>query len=93
MVKQRPHGGQIQGSRSLGRRPVLFDSLVDLRTAEAAQSAIVVAEGYSCLGVDKSRRDTEKEARTEARRNRWTTAALWVIAALLGWLIYLLVRH
>jgi len=40
-----------------------------IRTAEAAQSAIVVAEGYSCLGVDKSRRDTEKEARTEARRN------------------------
>jgi len=34
----------------------------------AGQSAIVVAEGYSCLGVDKSRRDTEKEARAEARR-------------------------
>ena len=30
--------------------------------------------------------------RAEARRNRWTTAALWVIAVLLAWLIYLLVR-
>ena len=29
--------------------------------------------------------------RAEARRNRWTTVALWIIAALLGWLIYLLV--
>jgi len=28
--------------------------------------------------------------RAEARRTRWTTVALWVIAALLGWLIYLL---
>ncbi len=35
----------------------------------AGQSAIVVAEGYSCLGADKSRRETEKEARAEARRH------------------------
>ena len=35
----------------------------------AGQSAIVTAEGYSCLGVDKSRRETEKEARAEAKRN------------------------
>jgi ubiquinone biosynthesis protein len=28
--------------------------------------------------------------RAEAHRNRWTTVALWIIAALLGWLIYLL---
>ncbi len=39
------------------------------RNVFAGQSAIVVGEGYSCLGVDKSRRDAEKEARTEARRN------------------------
>jgi ubiquinone biosynthesis protein len=30
--------------------------------------------------------------RAQARRNRWTAAALWAIALLLGWLIYLLVR-
>src|SRR5262245_36927543 len=32
--------------------------------------------------------------RAQARRNRWTAAALWAIALLLAWLIYLLVtRH
>jgi ubiquinone biosynthesis protein len=30
--------------------------------------------------------------RAQARRNRWTAAALWTIALLLGWLVYLLVR-
>jgi ubiquinone biosynthesis protein len=30
--------------------------------------------------------------RAHERRNRWTAAALWVIALLLAWLIYLLVR-
>ena len=30
--------------------------------------------------------------RAEARRNRWTAVALWVIALLLAWLLYLLVR-
>jgi ubiquinone biosynthesis protein len=30
-------------------------------------------------------------AHARARRNRWTAAALWAIALLLGWLIYLLV--
>ena len=29
--------------------------------------------------------------RAQARRNRWTAAALWAIALLLGWLIYLVV--
>jgi ubiquinone biosynthesis protein len=29
--------------------------------------------------------------RAEARRNRWSVLALWVIAALLGWLILVLV--
>jgi ubiquinone biosynthesis protein len=30
--------------------------------------------------------------RAEARRNRWTAAALWVIAAVLVWLIYRITR-
>jgi ubiquinone biosynthesis protein len=30
--------------------------------------------------------------RAEARRTRWTTAALWVIVALLAWLVYLMAR-
>jgi ubiquinone biosynthesis protein len=28
--------------------------------------------------------------RAEAQRNRWTAIALWTIAALLAWLVYLL---
>ena len=30
--------------------------------------------------------------RAEARRNRWTMVALWVIAALLAWMVYLMAR-
>jgi ubiquinone biosynthesis protein len=30
--------------------------------------------------------------RAQARRNRWTAAALWTIAFLLGWVVYLLVH-
>ena len=30
---------------------------------------------------------------SEARHNRWTTVGFWLIAALLGWLIYLLLYH
>jgi ubiquinone biosynthesis protein len=30
--------------------------------------------------------------RAEARRNRWNVLALWVIAALLGWISYILAR-
>src|SRR5207253_1125366 len=29
--------------------------------------------------------------RAEARRNRWTAVALWMIAALLAWMIWLLI--
>ncbi|MDA8126135.1 MAG: DUF4384 domain-containing protein [Deltaproteobacteria bacterium] len=35
----------------------------------AAQSTITDAEGYACLGDDKSRRQTEQQALAEARRN------------------------
>jgi len=34
----------------------------------AAQSTIVEAEGYACLGEDKSRRQTEQEAMADAKR-------------------------
>jgi hypothetical protein len=35
----------------------------------AAQSTITDAEGYACMGADKSRRQTEQQALTEAKRN------------------------
>ena len=48
--------------------------------AEAGQSAIVVAEGYSCMGVDKSRRDTETEAKADAKRNAVEKARTLIIS-------------
>ncbi|MCX7983128.1 MAG: DUF4384 domain-containing protein [Syntrophales bacterium] len=47
-------------------------------SASAGQSVIVIAEGYSCMGVDKSRRDTEKEARNEAKRNGMENAITYL---------------
>jgi len=35
----------------------------------AAQSAITEADGYSCMGIDKSRKQTEQEALADAKRN------------------------
>jgi hypothetical protein len=35
----------------------------------ATQSTITDAEGYACMGADKSRRQTEQQALTEAKRN------------------------
>jgi hypothetical protein len=46
--------------------------------AFAAQSAIVVAEGYSCMGVDKSKRETETEAKAEAKRNAVENAKTYI---------------
>ena len=47
-------------------------------TVFAAQSAIVVAEGYSCMGVDKSKRETETEAKAEAKRNATENAKTYI---------------
>jgi hypothetical protein len=44
---------------SLGLCPAAF----------AAQSSIIEAEGYSCMGVDKSRKQAEQEALADAKRN------------------------
>ena len=35
----------------------------------AASSAVVTADGYACMGVDKSQKQTEQEARADAKRN------------------------
>lgn len=35
----------------------------------AGSSAVVTAEGYACMGADKSQRQTEQEARADAKRN------------------------
>jgi hypothetical protein len=46
---------------------VLF--LLACPSAFAAQSTITEAEGYSCMGIDKSRKQTEQEAMADAKRN------------------------
>jgi hypothetical protein len=48
------------------------------RVSDAAQSAIVVAEGYSCMGVDKSRKQTEQDAKTDVKRNAVENAKTYI---------------
>ena len=38
-------------------------------TAQASQSSITEADGYSCMGVEHSRKDTERLALADAKRN------------------------
>ena len=44
----------------------------------AAQSTITEGEGYSCMGVDKSKRQTEREAMEEAKRNAVERAKTYI---------------
>jgi hypothetical protein len=44
----------------------------------AIQSAITEAEGYSCAGDDKSRKQTEQESLTEAKRNAVENAISYI---------------
>ncbi len=44
----------------------------------AAQSTITEGEGYACMGVDKSKRQTEREAMEEAKRNAVEHAVTYV---------------
>ena len=57
---------------------VILLSLLMCTSAYAAPSAIVEAEGHSCMGVDKSRRQTEQEARADAKRNAVENAKTYV---------------
>ncbi|MDZ4164050.1 MAG: DUF4384 domain-containing protein, partial [Smithellaceae bacterium] len=44
----------------------------------AAQSTITEGEGYACMGVDKSRKQTEDAAEAEAKRKATETAASYI---------------
>jgi ubiquinone biosynthesis protein len=73
--------GAIEVGRLLGEAPKLLARgavLVEQLDAITRDGLMLAPDTVAAIG------------RAEARRNRWTTAALWVIAALLGWLIYLL---
>jgi hypothetical protein len=44
----------------------------------AAQSTITEAEGYSCMGVDKSKKQTEQDALTDAKRKAVEFASTYI---------------
>ncbi len=49
--------------------PLLVFILLTSVTVQAEQSSITNADGYSCMGVDNSRKDTENLALQDAKRN------------------------
>ncbi len=74
--------GFAEGARELGRFlgavPALMERgavLVEQLDAITRNGLVLAPETVAAIG------------RAEARRNRWTAAALWTIAALLAWLI------
>jgi len=50
-------------------------------SAYAAQSTIKIAEGTACMGDDKSRKQTEAAALTEAKRNAIESVKTYVASA------------
>ena len=56
----------------------LFLSLSLISTLYASQSTITESEGYSCMGEDKSRKQTEQTAMADAKRNATEYAATYI---------------
>jgi ubiquinone biosynthesis protein len=74
--------GAIEVGRFLGGAPELLSRgavLAEQLDAITRDGLVLAPQTVADIG------------RAQARRNRWTAAALWAIALLLGWLIYLLV--
>jgi ubiquinone biosynthesis protein len=74
--------GAIEVGRLLGDVPQLLSRgavLMERLDAITRHGLVLAPETVTDIG------------RAEARRNRWSTVALWIIAALLAWVIYLLV--
>jgi ubiquinone biosynthesis protein len=76
--------GAVEVGRFLGGVPGLLSrgaALVEQLDAITRNGLVLAPETVADIG------------RAEARRNRWMAAALWVIAALLAWLVYLLLAR
>jgi ubiquinone biosynthesis protein len=76
--------GAVEVGRFLGGVPGLLSrgaALVEQLDAITRDGLVLAPETVADIG------------RAEARRNRWMTAALWAIAVLLVWLIYLLLAR
>ncbi len=75
--------GAIEVGRVLGDMPQLLSRgavLAEQLDAITREGLVLAPQTVAEIG------------RAQARRNRWTAAALWVIALFLAWLIYLLTR-
>jgi ubiquinone biosynthesis protein len=75
-------GGALEVGRFLGGVPELLargGALVEQLDVITRDGLVLAPATVADIG------------RAEARRNRWLAAALWVIAALLAWVVYLLV--
>ena len=76
--------GAVEVGRFLGGVPALLSRgavLVEQLDAITRDGLVLAPETVAAIG------------RAEARRNRWTAAALWTIALLLVGLVYLLLAH
>ena len=74
--------GAVEVGRFFGDVPGLLSrgaGLVEQLDAITRNGLVLAPETVAAIG------------RAEARRNRWTALALWVIAALLAWTIWLLI--
>ena len=78
--------GAAQGAGELGRFAAQVPSLLaragtllEQVDAITRDGLVLAPETVAAIGA------------AEARRNRWTAAALWVIAILLGWIAWMLV--
>lgn len=58
--------------------PTLLLSLCLASNLYASQSTITEAEGYSCMGVDKSRKQTEQDALTDAKKKAVEFASTYI---------------
>jgi ubiquinone biosynthesis protein len=82
-IEDAAEGALEVGRRLLGGAPELLARgavLAEQIDAITRDGLVLAEETVAAIG------------RAHERRNRWTAAALWVIALLLGWLVYLLVR-
>ena len=53
-------------------------SIFMVSTLYASQSTITEADGYACMGYDKSRKQTEEEAFTNAKRKAVEYASTYI---------------
>jgi ubiquinone biosynthesis protein len=78
--------GAVQGAGELGRFVAQVPSLLT-----RAGTLLDQIDDITRNGLVLSPETVEAIGKAEQRRNRWTAAALWVIAILLGWIAWMVV--